>query len=296
MLLPECCPPKHEGNSYGRTTKNLQDYDQNRIFRKAGHIFLPVAVRQRIAWLLFPCLIAAISGTSAQTGDTVPNVETIITRMVQARNDNRAGFRSYMVTRDYKLFGKDRNSSKSQVTAKVTFVPPGSKKYVIQQTQGSGLGEKIVRRMLDGEAEITKEYGSTDISMANYDFRFVSAEPMNGQLCYKLELLPRRKDQYLLRGNIWVDADTYLLRRSEGEPANKSPSWWLRNVRIELVYGDVGGMWLQTASESTVNVRIFGQYTMVTRDVEYKIDDIFPASATQMSISGINRTSISGVQ
>jgi hypothetical protein len=238
--------------------------------------------------LLFLGLVVVGTGASAQTGGIVPTVETIIARMVQARTDNRASFRSYIVTRDYRLFGKDRNNSKSQVIADVTFVPPGFKKYAIQRTQGSRLGEKIVRRMLKGEAEITKEYSSTDISMANYDFRFIGAESLGDQLTYKLELLPRRKDPYLLRGNIWVDAKTYLLRRSEGEPADKSPSWWLRNVRIELAYGDVDGMWLQTASEATVNVRIFGRYTMVTRDLAYKIGDLSVGAAAQTGFSSIS--------
>jgi hypothetical protein len=268
---------------------------RRRIFREAGKGLSPVAVRQPFACFLFLGLIAVGAGASAQPDSMVPTVETIIARMVQARTDNRAGFRSYIVTRDYMLFGKDRHNSKSQVIADVTFVPPGSKQYVIQRTQGSGLGEKIVRRMLEGEAEIAKEYRSTDISLTNYDFRFIGAERLGGQLCYQLELLPRRKDQYLLRGNIWVDADTYLLRRSEGEPANKSPSWWLRKVRIELGYDDVGGMWLQTASEVTVNVRIFGQYTMVTRDLEYRIGDLSAGSAAQtifpsISLSGITAT------
>jgi len=86
-------------------------------------------------------------------------------------------------------------------------------------------------------------------------------------------LLPRRKDKNLLRGNIWVDANTYLLRRTEGQPA-KAPSWWVRDVRIALRYGDVGGMWLQTASEATAHVRILGPCTMVSRDVKYKITEL----------------------
>lgn len=274
-LRIELPPSVDECNLHCRQpVKNLHDRGWLRIFHKEGKSFSPAGMRRQFVCLLFLGLIAVGAGASDQIGSMVPNVETIVARMVQARTDNRAGFRSYIVTRDYRLFGKDRFNSKSQVIADVTFVPPGSKKYVIQRTQGTGLGEKIVRRMLEGEAEIAREYSATDVSVANYDFQFISAERLADRLCYKLELLPRRKDQYLLRGYIWVDADTYLLRRSEGEPANKSPSWWLRNVRIEFVYGDVGGMWLQTASEATVNVRIFGQYTMVTRDVEYKMGDL----------------------
>jgi outer membrane lipoprotein-sorting protein len=238
---------------------------------ETGWRFFCVAVRQQSSCLLF--LVVVVSCASAQTESTVPTVETIIARMAQARADNRARFRSYIVTRDYKLFGKEREKTESQVTADVIFDPPDFKKYTIQQTSGAGLGEKIVRRMLESEVEVTKDYSSTDISPDNYDFRFIREEDVSGQRSYVLELLPRRKDKNLLRGNIWVDANTYLLRRTEGEPAKRT-SWWLRDVRIALLYGYVSGMWLQTASESTAKVRILGQYTMVSRDVKYKISEL----------------------
>jgi hypothetical protein len=126
--------------------------------------------------------------------------------------------------------------------------------------------------MLEGEATAVEEYGSTDVSAANYDFRFIREEEVNDQHCYVLDLVPKRKDKNLLRGRIWVDAKTYLLRRFDGEPA-KAPSWWLREPHIAFVYGDVSGMWLQTGSESRANVRIFGPYTMVSRDVRYQVGE-----------------------
>jgi hypothetical protein len=159
------------------------------------------------------------------------------------------------------------------VIADVAFVPPDSKKYTIQQTNGSGLGGMIVRRMLANEAEVTKDYASTDFSPDNYGFRFIREEDVSGQRCYVLELLPRRKDIHLLRGNVWVDANTYLPRRFEGELA-KAPSWWVRDVRVAFVYGKVGGMWLQTASEASANVRILGRSTMVSQDVRYKLNEV----------------------
>ncbi len=128
--------------------------------------------------------------------------------------------------------------------------------------------------MLDREVELAKDYSSTDLSPDNYDFRFLREEEISGQRCCVVELLPKRKDKNLLRGNIWVDAHTYLLHRTEGEPAKKTPSWWLGAVRIVLLYGDAGGMWLQTALEATANVRIFGQYTMVSRDVNYQFREL----------------------
>jgi outer membrane lipoprotein-sorting protein len=241
--------------------------------RQAGRSFFYVAARHQTSWLLFLYLVAGMASASAQTGSSVPTAETIIASMAQARAENRARLRPYVVTREYKLYGKERQVTKSEVVADVTFVPPDSKEYTIQQINGSGLGKMIIGRMLEKEAEVTKDYGATDISPDNYDFRFIREEEVSGQRCYVLELLPRRKDKNLLRGNIWVDANTYLLRRTEGQPA-KAPSWWVRDVRIALRYGDVGGMWLQTASEATAHVRILGPCTMVSRDVKYQITEL----------------------
>ncbi len=214
---------------------------------------------------------------SAQTGSSVPTAETIIARMAQARAESRVRLRPYTVTRNYKLFGNDVSKAKSEVVADIAFLPPDSKKYTIQETNGSGMGQILVRRMLAGEAEAEKNHLATDLSADNYDFRFIREADVNGQRCYVLELLPRRKEQHLLRGDIWVDADTYLPRRFEGEFA-KSPSWWVRDVSVTFTYGDVGGMWLQTATEAAANVRILGRSTMVSRDVKYKITELVAAA------------------
>ena len=139
-------------------------------------------------------------------------------------------------------------------------------------------GEKLVRTMLDSEIDFAKDSSSTDITRNNYDFTFVREDDLSGQRCYVLELLPKRKSKDLLRGTIWVDSDTHLPRRVEGEPA-KSPSWWLKDVQIVLLYGYVGPMWLQTSSEAKANVRILGPSTVVWQDVKYQIDELTPGAS-----------------
>jgi len=232
-------------------------------------------VCQRVSLFLGAGGLAVVGAGSvqAQSRGPVPAVETILNRMAQARAENRTHLRPYTVSRDYKLFGKERQTTKAEIIADVSFIPPDVKHYAIRQANGMGLGEKIVRQMLDHETDIVKDYGSTDLTPDNYDFRFLHEDDLNGRHCYVLEMLPKRKGKTLLRGQIWVDATTYQLRRTEGEPG-KAPSWWLRDSRIVLVYGDVGGMWLQTSSESTANVRFVGPHTMVAHDVEYKFSDL----------------------
>lgn len=254
-----------------RSVKDLdgcgRDRRRSSFYAAAGH---------QTACLLFLYLFAGMGSASAQTGSTVPTADTIMASMAQARAENRARLRPYIVTRNYKLFGKEGSKPKSEVIADVAFVPPDSKKYTIQETNGNGLGAMIVRRMLANEAEVTKDYVATDLSTDNYDFRFIREADVGGQRCYVLELLPKRKEKHLLQGDIWVDANTYLLRRFEGELA-KTPSWWVRDVSVTFVYGEVGGMWLQTASEAVANVRILGRSTMVSRDVKYRITELVAA-------------------
>ena len=125
--------------------------------------------------------------------------------------------------------------------------------------------------------EIAKDCSSTDFTPV-VDFLFRREENLDNQNCYVLQLLPRRNEKNLLNGNIWVDANTYLVRRAEGKLA-KTPSWWVRDIWVALFYADVGGMWLQTASEGTAMIRIFGPYTITSRDLHY-----------EMSGNGVERT------
>lgn len=219
--------------------------------------------------LIGPLSLAAAVSAAAQVAAPPLTMDVILARMTQARKENQALLKPYVVTRLYILVGKDEDNKKSEVTAEVSFVPPNVKKYEIKQTEGSGLGERIVRRMLDGETQIVKDYGSTDYTVANYGFALEREELLDGHRCYVIALSPKRKDKTLLRGHIWVDAETFRLRRMDAEPA-KSPSWWLKNPHVIFTYDNVDGMWLQTASEFTTSVRIFGRHTMTSHDVKYE--------------------------
>jgi len=67
--------------------------------------------------------------------------------MAQAQAENRTHFRSYIITRDYKLFeGENHGEAKSRVIAEITVVPPDSKKYTLEKSNGSRLEEQIVRK------------------------------------------------------------------------------------------------------------------------------------------------------
>ena len=224
--------------------------------------------------------LALSSLAAAQTGNSAPqpaasaalDLAAIVTRMEQAQAENRATTRAYVVTRDYQLFKEGDRRPQSTVIAEVSFVPPGTKNYEIRQANGSGQGEKLVRKVLSHEQEMARDNGEHDLSRKNYDFAYVGMEGLNGARCYVLHLHPKRDDKNLLEGLAWIDASSYLPRRIVGTPA-KNPSWWVRQLRVQMDYAPVAGMWLPIGSRAEADVRIFGKHTFVGRDVQYQTSE-----------------------
>ena len=62
-------------------------------------------LRQCLPPLLFVLVIAGLA--LAEDRAAVPNIETIVQRMAQARESNQALLRAYSVTRNYTLLGED---------------------------------------------------------------------------------------------------------------------------------------------------------------------------------------------
>jgi hypothetical protein len=224
--------------------------------------------------LILTSLAAAQAGNSAPQppASVAPELSSIVSRMEQAQSENRASIRAYVVTRDYQLFKEGERQPQSTVIAEVSFVPPGTKKYEIQQASGSGQGEKLVRKVLSHEQEMAKDNGEHDLSRKNYEFAYVGMEGLDGARCYVLHLHPKRDDKNLIEGLAWIDASTYMPRRIVGTPA-KNPSWWVKNLRVEMDYASVAGMWLPIGSRAEADVRIFGKHTFVGRDVQYQTSE-----------------------
>jgi hypothetical protein len=210
------------------------------------------------------CLLATVA--AAQTGAT-PDTRSIVDRMLKAQQENKARVRPFTVKRGYLLFDK-QEQQKAHVVADITVRPPDSKQYYIESSSG-GMGEKILRDILSKETEPPRDAQRKELSFENYDFQLLRDEILDGRRCFLLSLNPRREEKELLRGRVWVDAESYNIRRVEGTPA-KNPSWWIRDLHIRMSFADVDGMWLRTFTHAVANVRFRGKYVMESRDLEYR--------------------------
>lgn len=226
------------------------------------HVLLKLS--QLVCFVAFVALSLAAQAT-AQSG-APPDLNTIVARIMAAHQRNKLQARAFTVKRDYQLLDKQQDQ-KAQVVAHITYMPPDHKEYRIVSSHG-GLGEKILRDVLNKETEEPKDPERKELSAANYNFEFLGNTQLDGRNCYLLGIKPKRDDKELIRGQVWVDAQNYNIRRIEGHPA-KNPSWWIRDLQVFMNFAEVDGMWLRTFTYAVANVRFKGTYEMVSRDLEY---------------------------
>ncbi len=196
-----------------------------------------------------------------------PDLNVILQRMEDVERKDFAQSKSYDVTREYKLFRGEDVQPASEVSAQVTFAPPDMLRYKITQTSGSSRGEQIVRYLLNLETGSAKQGHGSEISRANYNFVFLREENIGATPEYVLGMIPKRKDKYLLRGQTWVDASTFHIRRIEGIPA-KSPSFWIKGIYITLQLGPLGNLWVPISFDAVGSLRVLGQFTLDGIDMQ----------------------------
>jgi hypothetical protein len=185
----------------------------------------------------------------------------ILQRVEDAEHPAPAQSRPYQLTREYKMFmGADQRPT-SDVMARIDFVPPATETYTITQSKGNPWGEKIIRDLLVSETASARQENSSAISRANYDFVFLRQQNFGDAPEYVLAIFPKRKDKYLMRGQIWVDKSSFRIRQIQGVPA-ESPSFWLTDLHITLQYAEVDDMWVLVTVDGLAKVRFLGQFTL----------------------------------
>jgi hypothetical protein len=216
-------------------------------------------------WMSGLVLLATLTSSSQVTSSTAeiksPDSGLILQRLEDIQRQDPAQSRPYKVIREYKIFRGYDKLPTSEVMAEIDFIPPDIKTYKIIQEKGDSLGVRLVRELLDSETESAKKVHRTEISRENYDFIFLRRQNFGVVPEYVFAIFPKRKDKYLLRGQIWVDESSFRIRQIEGVPA-KSPSFWLKNLHITLQFAELGGMWVPVTFDGIATIRLFGEYTL----------------------------------
>ncbi len=219
--------------------------------------------------------VGTTTASASASESRTPDLGVIIQKLQEAQEANRPQL-PYEAVRDYRFFEADPARTSAEVVARITFMPPNVKKYTIQNHTGSSRGEDIVRHILDKESSMTAQDPDASlraVSAQNYEFAYLGDDDLNGIACYKLKISPKHKDISLVEGQVWVDQNSFLIRRIDGE-MSKSPSWWLKRVHLVMDFGSLAGTWQQTGTQATADVRMVGKRTLVSKVVDYRGGEI----------------------
>jgi len=194
----------------------------------------------------------------------------IVERLVRADKERLAALAGYTGVRRYRFENKKFNK-RAELTALVACDSSGAKTFEVTAESGSGfVRSRVIRGMIDAEREASQkvEHEQTRIVPENYDFRLIGTDTLEGRGSYVLEISPKTQNKFMIRGRIWVDANDFAIARIEGQPA-KSPSFWIRSVRVVQRYQPIGRFWLPAMNESRAQVKIFGQTEVVIEYFDY---------------------------
>jgi hypothetical protein len=237
-------------------------------------------------------MIAAAQSQNRENTATPLDFASVIQFLEQAQRNAKPQV-PYQVIRQYQLSESNTSHVSSNVVAEVDYSPPDHETYVIQERSGSNRGEQVVRRILDHESALVaagpESWSTTLLTRDNYTFTNLGESTLEGRSFYLLGLMPKRKQKELIAGRAWVDKQTFLIRRIEGELA-KSPSWLLKKVHVQLDFSEVSGLWLQSSIEATADVRFMGSQTLQTQTLDCRKAAVVAARTNPKSARTIHRT------
>jgi len=219
------------------------------------------------ALFLLPASVAA-----ADESPSLPKATEIVTRMGSRDLQRQVSIEGYAGMRRYVL-DNQKLHKRAEMLVQVQGDPDGTKHFEVVSEEGWKAAHKhVLRKMLESESETSRPEmrASTKLNLENYDFEVIGTEMVADRPAFVLETQPKRKEKYLFRGRIWVDAEDYALVRAEGSPA-KNPSFWTKSTHFVQMYQKNGPLWFPRSTQSVTEAHIFG-----TTDVNIEYFDYAP--------------------
>lgn len=136
----------------------------------------------------------------------------------------------------------------------------GQIRYVADKFVGDNSVKKdVIARYMAAETQATQtpKPSESAIRPENYKFKYKGRLDQDGQGVYIFQVNPRKKRVGLYKGELWIDAATYLPVREAGRLV-RTPSIFLRKVDFVREYAIVDGHVVPKHIQSTIQTRFWG--------------------------------------
>jgi len=193
--------------------------------------------------------------------------DSLIRSIDQAESARDANLLAYKVS-EYYIIKNSRFSRPVEALVETHYKRGAATTHKVVSSSGPGLLTRALERLLQEESQMShgrlKE--QSVITSANYDMKLIGKEPVNGTLCAVMELSPKRRSPYLLKGHLWVSTADNLIVKIEGKPP-ASPSIFAGRPEIVRYYEHLNGFAMAQRSHAVSGTFLFGQSTV---DIDYR--------------------------
>jgi hypothetical protein len=230
--------------------------------------------------ILFLAIGTILMGASLESGQAGPGVE-VLERYLAASQAQQAQMRGFSMQVDI-----DASVPKLKMRGTLHALRNISKLGQITYKALNFVGDKTIRndviaRYLTAETHATtNQPADMAITPANYKFKYKGLVERENRLLHVFQLTPRKKRLGLFKGEIWVDAATYMPLRESGRMV-KNPSVFLKKVTFIRDYEIRDGIAFPRHLESTIQTRLVGTARLDVSFRDFAKADPTQACATQ---------------
>jgi hypothetical protein len=132
--------------------------------------------------------------------------------------------------------------------------------YELLKFEGDGaVKNDVIARYLTAETQAQSESRlKLDVTPENYKFKYKGLVSNDGREAHVFQVTPRKKRVGLYRGELWIDAETYLRVRESGSLV-KNPSIFLKKVEFVRTFEIRDGISVPREVHSVVDTRLIGK-------------------------------------
>ena len=210
---------------------------------------------------------------NADTGDEGPGLCTgIITKYLKAEDSHHGALDGASMEVDIQASVPNlKQTGRLHALRQISKV--GRIRYRVLGFQGdNAVKNQVIGRYLEAEQQ-GQAKPDLAITPANYKLKYKGERAVEGaRQVYVFELAPRRKRVGLFKGEMWLDASSYLPVYEKGRFV-KNPSIFFRKVEFERAYAIQNGVPVPERITSTIQTRLVGRVEVNVSYSNFALDE-----------------------
>jgi hypothetical protein len=199
----------------------------------------------------------ACAGTAFSADAPALPPETIVQNYCAATQQAFGGKAASMEIEIHASLPSQKKQGRFHALRKIN--PFGRISYAKAEFEGdNAVKNQVVERYLQAEAEAQQDGDAEAMAVtpANYKFQYKGEKTEDARAVHVFQVTPLHKRKGLFKGEVWIDAETYLPVREAGKLI-KSPSIFVKRVAFVRTFDIRDGLSIPVQVQSVVDT-VFG--------------------------------------